>query len=87
VMDYCDNQFGVTQYRSMGDNLMRINSKLSGALEAYRKGDEEAIKGNLEDAFMLCFALMVAHNQNALGIIAAKLSYNRSRPYKHGKKF
>lgn len=87
VMDYADSDFGITQYRAMGDNLMRINSKLSAALEGYRKGDEDSVRGNLEDAFMMCFALMVAHNQDAMGIIDAKLAYNRSRPFKHGKKF
>lgn len=85
VEDYRENDFGVSQYRAMGDNLMAINSKLTGALEAYRK--HEDTKGFLEDAFMLCWALLVEHNQDALGIVEAKLAYNRSRPYKHGKKY
>lgn len=85
VEDYRDSKFGVSQYQSMGDNLMLINSKLTGALEAHRK--HEVAAGFLEDAFMLCWALMVEHDQDALGIVEAKLTYNRQRPYKHGKKY
>lgn len=87
IDDYADNKYGMTQYQSMGDNLMLINSKLSNALEGHRKNDMERINGNLSDAFMLCWALMREHNQDAHGIIDAKLAYNRSRPFKHGKSY
>lgn len=85
VEDYRESDYGVSQYKSMGENLMLINSKLSGALEANRKLGET--QGFLEDAFMLCWALLVEHNQDAQGIIDAKLAYNRSRPFKHGKSY
>lgn len=81
------DEFNVSDLHPFDTNLMRVNKKLSAALEANRKNDKENFNGNLEDAFMFCWAILEEFEEPALEIIEAKLSYNRSRPFKHGKKY
>lgn len=87
IEDFRENEYGITQYRGMAANLMQVNRALSRSLEAYRKTDTDGAAVELVIAFWLCLAIMAEHNQDAHTIIQNKLTYNRSRPFKHGKKF
>ena len=87
IEDFRDNGYGITQYRRMSENLMQVNRALSRSLEDYRKSEMGGAADELVIAFWLCLAIMAEHDQDAHTIVQDKLAYNRSRPFKHGKKF
>lgn len=82
-----DNQFG-----SVNDDFMELHSAVSIALESHRKRSKSAENGSLlykADLSTLLGKLIgftIKYNI-PLEVIDAKLSYNRSRPYMHGKKY
>jgi hypothetical protein len=81
----------------IGNKLMLVNTELCEFFERYRKGDTAADehcpayanqKVEIADAFIrlfdLCGHLVWLDIQE---VIEAKMKYNESRPYLHGKKF
>lgn len=87
LADTVDRRWTVSWCYSIEHNLAVIGLYLAGALEADRKGRADDRTENLEHAFMACIAFLEEFQQPARDIIDAKLAYNRSRPYKHGKSF
>lgn len=81
--------------RDPARTIALMHSELSEALEAMRKGDpaSQKIPGftNLEeelaDTVIRIMDFNTEHGLDVGNAIIAKLAYNRSRPYKHGKKF
>lgn len=78
----------------MGEMIALMHSELSEALEYYRKGNgpsDHIMFSGLEEEFadVIIRILDTAHKMNLhLGAaILAKMNFNESRPYKHGKKF
>lgn len=84
---------GFWQSENVGEKLMLMTTELAEAMEAYRTDaasdkipEFSGVEEELADTFirMLDFA---SHFRLRLGeAIVAKLRYNLSRPYKHGKK-
>lgn len=81
--------------RSDGELIALIHSELSEALEYLRKGENKSdhipeFKGTEEEYADVIIRIM-DHSQkrgwNIAEAIIAKMEYNKSRPYKHGKKF
>ena len=72
-----------------------MHSELSEALEALRKGDPESTKipgfrhleEELADAVIRIFDFAGREDLNLSRAIVEKHKYNKSRPFKHGKKF
>lgn len=72
-----------------------MHSELSEALEADRKGIEHddkipeftGVEAELADTVIRILDFSGRHNLRLGEAIAAKLLYNLSRPYKHGKKY
>lgn len=87
LADAADKRFVVSWCFSFEHNLSVIGKYLGDALEADRKGRDFDRVENLEHAFMACIAFLEEMQQPAREIIDAKLAYNRSRPFKHGKAF
>lgn len=80
--------------RNKGELIALIHSELSEALEAIRKpdlsdkipdftGEEE----ELADAVIRILDYAAGYNLPLGAAIVAKIRYNKTRPYKHGKQF
>ena len=80
---------------NVGEKLALIHSEISEALEAYRRGNPPDDKlpqygsatVELADAVIRIMDLAGGMEINLAGAIMAKVEYNKSRPYKHGKEF
>lgn len=81
--------------RNKGEMIALMHSELSEALEGIRKDnppDKHCRElGNVEvelaDTIIRILDYAGGFNLDVGGAIAAKLRYNRTRPYKHGKGF
>lgn len=81
--------------RSDGELIALIHSELSEALEWLRNGDGQSnhipeFKGVEEEYADVIIRIMDLAEKRGLNIadaIIAKMQYNKTRPYKHGKKF
>lgn len=74
-----------------------VHSELSEALEHYRnnlmlnteleiQGKPDGVPVELADAVIRIAGFCEDHNIDLEGAIGRKMSYNRTRPYKHGNK-
>lgn len=83
------------QERNFGECVALMHSELSEALESHRHGDPKDEKcpdfTNTEIEFADCMIRIMdfcSVKGYRLGeAIRAKMEYNKTRPYKHGKKF
>lgn len=78
-----------------GRILCLIHSEISEALEALRKGNPQdehcpaysSLEVELADAIIRIMDYAGMRGLDVAGAIRAKMAYNKTRPYKHGKKF
>ena len=77
--------------RSFGDCIALMHSELSEALEADRNGIKEGEKGCVSEEFAdTIIRILDTAEHMGLDIEAAilkKMTYNKTRPYRHGKKY
>jgi len=80
--------------RNVGEALALIHSEISEGLEGHRKGlmDEHcagftSLEVELGDAIIRIMDLAGGLNLRVAEAIIAKHSFNRTRPYKHGKRY
>ena len=74
--------------RSDGELIALMHSELSEALEAMRNElGREAIAEELADCCIRIFDYCGAHDIDLEKALIKKISYNKTRPYRHGKKF
>lgn len=80
--------------RNKGEMIALMHSELSEMLEAVRKPGPDQHCPNftseeieLADLFIRGLDYAAGHNLRLFEAICAKVAFNRSRPYKHGKAF
>lgn len=90
-----DHGFWEDDDYNIGEKICLVHAELSEWLEAARDGNPMSAKipaftlGEEEaaDAIIRIMDIAQRRNMDLAGAIAAKHEYNKSRPYKHGKKF
>jgi len=74
--------------RNEGELIALMHSELSEVLEAMRNhAPKEAVAEELADCCIRIFDYCGAKNIDLEKAILKKIEYNKSRPYRHGKKF
>lgn len=81
--------------RSEAEEIALMHSELSEALEGLRHGNPSddhipnftCAEAEYADTIIRILDTCKARNHNLIGALFAKMNYNRSRPYKHGKRF
>lgn len=74
--------------RNEGELIALMHSELSEALEAMRNhGKKEDIAEELADCCIRIFDYCGARQIDLEGALVKKIEYNKTRPYRHGKKF
>ncbi len=74
--------------RNEGELIALMHSELSEALEAMREhGAKEAIAEELADCCIRIFDYCGAKNIDLEKTLLKKIEYNKTRSYRHGKKF
>lgn len=76
------------EHRNDGELIALMHSELSEALEAMRKdASEEDVAEELADCCIRIFDYCGAKNIDLQQALLKKIDYNKTRPFKHGKKF
>jgi NTP pyrophosphatase (non-canonical NTP hydrolase) len=74
--------------RNDGELIALIHSELSEALEAMRnQGRKEDVAEELADCCIRIFDYCGAREIDLEKALLKKMEYNKTRPYRHGKKF
>lgn len=74
--------------RNDGELIALMHSELSEALEAMRaRGSKDNIAEELADCCIRIFDFCGAREIDLEKILVKKIEYNKTRPYRHGKKF
>jgi len=81
--------------RSDGEAIVLIHSELSEAVEYLRHGNPASdhipgfsgVEEELADAVIRIFDLAAERRWDVAGALVAKMEFNKTRPYKHGKVF
>lgn len=80
--------------RNFGELIALVHSELSEALEAHRKDlmdthlpHRKGIEVELADALIRILDISAGLKLDIGGATMEKLAFNRTRPYKHGKKY
>lgn len=74
--------------RNDGELIALMHSELSELLEAMRThGNKETIAEELADCCIRIFDYCGARDINLEQALLKKIEYNKTRPYRHGKKF
>jgi NTP pyrophosphatase (non-canonical NTP hydrolase) len=74
--------------RNEGELIALMHSELSEALEAMRNhARKEDIAEELADCCIRIFDYCGARKIDLAGTLLKKIEYNKTRPYRHGKKF
>lgn len=66
--------------------LMLVVTELSEAMEAWRDDDLKAFKEEIADALIRIFHMCGDLKIDISDAVRVKISVNRTRPYKHGRK-
>jgi NTP pyrophosphatase (non-canonical NTP hydrolase) len=74
--------------RNDGELIALMHSELSEALEAMRNhGTKDNIAEELADCCIRIFDYCGARDIDLEKVLLKKIEYNKTRPYRHGKKF
>lgn len=86
---WCARQHGGPwpyECNSIGKNLWLIIEPISKAVEAWRKGERTDALIHTERALLACRRIAECYDVDLPHEIAAKLKYNKTRGFLHGKK-